>query len=729
MKNKSHLTAFLFILTIIIFAASCGGGGGGGGSVVSFGNNSKPHNGGDAGGWGNGGYTGNGFGGNGGGLGSSGDSNIVITGSTPLEVGTYNYNGASYDSVEALYAALAASSLEDVFYVDFQVEGESTPRKARVTANGKSNDGNDILIEHQYKAFFPDENGGTQEVLFYKRDGIELPGASGSVNIDGFEFEKGWQIDGSFAPAGSKIGVASGGDVNLQDRAVLKTAVYGYKADTGASGGYILGFNPNELTADDTVTVTTDRKITKLQLPSTSINLDLSGATNFKTVNLTNDNPGNLKSITLPSNAETIAGTAFSGCTNLTSVTLPSTLTSIEYDAFSGCEHLQSIEIPAGVTSIAGNTFYGCTNLSSITLPPNLTSIGNFAFSGCTSLTEFVIPNGVKILHGTFYGCSNLKKITIPNSVETIEELTFSGVKENCELIFNTSKNRISKSGTNPFPQDNYKVKFTGTTIPTYDATTSLFNADSHLKEVTIENTITSIPASAFKNCTGLNNGNITIPASVTYIGTGAFDDIGNGLTLTFAGTGNQTLTAFDCPNNQHKVVLGHGVPTNSSNASIFQNDTNLTELTFQGGQFGVNNTFSGCTALQKVTFNSYPSDVSSRSNILPSSVHNIVFKSGLQAIANVKDVGNLFPSTMNYSSLTVTFDNSSGSIRITPNPMNPNPTAFDFDGAENITYKFAVNPNTNMIYDNGTCFKDGQTATAGGTTYTWDSSTKSWQP
>lgn len=725
MKNKSHLTAFLFILAIIIFSASCGGGGGGGGSMVSFGNSSKPHNGGDAGGWGSGNTTGNGFGGNGGGLGSGNDSNVVITGSTPLEVGTYNYNGASYDSVEALYAALAANTLEDVFYVDFQVEGESTPRTARVTANGKSNTGNDILIEHQYKAIFPGENG-PEEVLFYKRDGIELPGGSGTVtNADGFEFEKGWQIDGSFAPAGSIIGVASGGDVNLQDRAVLKTAVYGYKAD---GSGYILGFNTNELTSGDTVTVTTDRKITKLQLPSTSsINLDLSGATNFKTVNLVDVNADSLQEITLPSNAETIGGAAFSGCTNLTSVTLPSTLTSIQFDAFRDCSSLTEIEIPAGVTSIAGSTFYGCTNLTSITLPPNLTAIGNYAFSGCTSLTEFVIPNGVKILHGTFYGCSDLKKITIPNSVETIEELTFSDVKPNCELIFNTSKTRISKSGTNPFPQDNYKVKFTGTTIPTYDATTSLFNADSHLKEVTIENTITSIPASAFKNCTGLSNGgNITIPASVTSIGTGAFDEIGNGLTLTFAGTGNQTLTAFDYPNNQHKVVLGHGVPK-CGGASIFQNDTYLTELTFQGGQFEVNNAFSGCTALHTVTFNSYPSDVGSRSNVLPSSVHNIIIGLGQVPINNVANVGNLFPSTMNYSSLTVTFKNDSSSIRINPN-------AFNFTGANLITYTFAAHPNTNMTYDNGNCFipdapgAPGARTTFSSTNFTWNAGAKEWR-
>ena len=720
MKKASSYFICLISIIAVAVAVSCGGGGGGGGGAVAFKQNSGFHNGGDAGGWGTGNATGNGFGGNGGGLGSSGDSNIVITGSTPLEVGTYTYNGASYNSVEALYAALAASTLEDVFYVDFQVEGESSPRTARVTANGKSNDGNDILIEHQYKAIFQTDSG-PEEVLFYKRDGIELPGGSGSEIIDGFEFEKGWQIDGSFAPAGSIIGVASGGDVDLQDRAVLKTAVYGYKADTGASGSYILGFNSSALTAGDTVTVTTDRKITKLKLPSTSIGfLDLSGATNFKTVNLTNDNPGNLTSITLPSNAETIAGGAFSGCTNLTSVTLPSTLTSIQYDAFRECHHLQSITIPAGVTSIANSTFYGCTSLTSITLPPNLTAIDAYAFYGCTSLTEFVIPNGVTSLTGTFNGCSNLKKITIPNSVTSIGELTFSGVKENCELIFNTSQTTIAKSGTNPFPQNNYKVKFTGTKIPTLNSSTSLFNADSNLKEVTIANTITSIPASAFKNCTGLSNGNITIPASVTSIGTGAFDEIGNGLTLTFAGTGNQTLTAFDYPNNQHKVVLGHGVPK-CGGASIFQNDTYLTELTFQGGQLDVNNAFSGCTALQKVTFNSYPSVI--QTTPLPDNVHNIIIGLGQNPIENVKDVGNLFPSTMNYSTLTVTFynDPSKPGIRI-------NEGAFNFTGANLITYTFVAHPSVHMTYDNGNCFPSGKTTVFSSTTFTWNAGSKSWQ-
>ena len=63
MKNKPLWLVYFLILAII---TSCGGGGGGGGGAVTFQTNPSAHNGGDAGGWGNGNQTGSGFGGSGG---------------------------------------------------------------------------------------------------------------------------------------------------------------------------------------------------------------------------------------------------------------------------------------------------------------------------------------------------------------------------------------------------------------------------------------------------------------------------------------------------------------------------------------------------------------------------------------------------------------------------------------------------------------------------------------
>ena len=121
---------------------------------------------------------------------------------------------------------------------------------------------------------------------------------------------------------------------------------------------------------------------------------------------------------------------------------------------------------------------------------------------------------------------------------------------------------------------------------------------------------------------------------------------------ITFEG--NKKFQSFALPDSFYKVTLKNGVPTNSSgNASIFQNDANLIELTFQGGQFGVNNTFAGCIALDKVTFNSYPSDVSERSNVLPNGTNEIIFMPGMVPITNVSSVGNLFSSTKSFSGFT----------------------------------------------------------------------------
>lgn len=75
-----------------------------------------------------------------------------------------------------------------MFYVNFNVNGESAPRTARIRANSAANPGDDLTIDYQYKLTYTVPSvGGTagsaQEVFFYKRDGasINLPVLSDSV--------------------------------------------------------------------------------------------------------------------------------------------------------------------------------------------------------------------------------------------------------------------------------------------------------------------------------------------------------------------------------------------------------------------------------------------------------------------------------------------------------------------------------------------------------------------
>ncbi len=784
MKNKSPFLACLLILAIIIFAASCGGGGGGGGSMVSFGNNSRPHNGGDAGGWGNGGYNGNGFGGNGGGIGSGNEGEIVITGSTPLNVTKYVYNGTEYSDVTALTTALRASgNLPDSFNVDFYVDSESTPRTARVTANGKANNGQDIFIEHQYKALFPADGGGTQEVLFYKRDGITLPGEGGTVNIGGFDFENGWKIDGTFYSPGAKLSVASSGDVDFISRAVQETSVYGFKPD--GAGGYIMGFRNDALQANgnNNIVVSSDKQISRIELPSSPVNLDLSQATGFTNVNFGSSNKERLAGITLPNTATAIADGAFLNCSSLSSINLPPSVTIIGDNAFD-TSALTAIEIPASVQSIGlgafnscyalgtvtfaagsqlkdigGNAFFDCSSLSTIELPSTVDTIEQYAFAGCTSLESFTIPNGVTELKGTFFGCNNLASISIPPSVNSLQENAFKDVNSGCQLIINSNAETMSVDNS-AMPQATYKVKFTGTRIPTTPGTPGSTIFNSFLSEVTLANTVTAIPQNAFQGCSGLTKvtventpapsslaaigasafygctslQTINIPATVSSIGTQAFNQAGSGVSndciITFEGS--QTMTQCSLPNQNYKVVLNRGVPKigggvlGDNGPSIFENDTNLKEVVYAGGSNLMAYAFTGCSSLNTVTFQSYPTVIGG--SALPNNVGTITFVPSTPMLIGQNspsnDVINLF-SGRNFSTehLDVEFANvDTPTITIYAG-------AFNFTGADAIRYVFTGGPNnTNMHYLSGDCFKDTAYAEdEGGQSYPWDAANKTW--
>lgn len=817
MKNKSPFLACLLILAIIIFAASCGGGGGGGGGMVSFGDNDQLHNGGDAGGWGNGGYNGNGFGGNGGGIGSGDEGEIVITGSTPLNVTKYVYNGTEYSDVTALTTALRASgNLPDSFNVDFYVDSESTPRTARVTANGQANNGQDIFIEHQYKAFFP-ADGGTQEVLFYKGDGITLPGDPAGTEENGFTFETNWNIDGSLYPCGSTIGVAASGDVDFPN-ASRELASYGFKED---GGDYILGFR-SSLAPTGTIAINTNKVIKQVQLPASGdAVLDLSNV-RFKNNEIQSSSwggtAGTVKGVILPSTVTTIGNSAFqfqfgssletvtipssvttigdgafrnlaglrtvnlsgngltsigdmafSNCTALESFEMPNSVTSIGEEAFDGCSSLATLtlsnhlteipyrafyncgnlgtdlNIPASVSEIGETAFWHCTGIQNLTLNNGLQTIDGNAFEGCTGIGSVSIPNTVTTIgDNAFHTCSSLTEVSIPPSVNTIGDRAFFGVGAGCELTINSNGGNISL-GTLALPNSDFSVHLTGTGFPMQNAATSIFDANPNLTSVEIESGISTIPNYAFIDCSKLKDvvlpsgittigddafcnctklETINIPATVTQIKDEAFKNAGqsaaNTLEITFAS--NQNMTQCYLPIHNYKVVLKNGVPSCGGD-SIFKDEQTLKSAVYEGGPSLRNEAFVQCSNMDEITFKSYPSSVGT--NVLPDNVTNIIIGLGEIPINNVKDVKLLFSTGRNFSlyPLTVTFynDPSKPGIRI-------NEGAFNFTGANLITYTFVAHPNVNMTYDDGDCFLSTARTTFSATNFTWDSTNKRWQ-
>ena len=123
----------------------------------------------------------------------------------------------------------------------------------------------------------------------------------------------------------------------------------------------------------------------------------------------------NLKTVVITS-GDSIADSAFAGCSGLTSIEIPDTVTSIGDFAFLDCTGLTRIELPDTLTSVGDSAFAGCTSLTSIEIPDSVTSIGNYAFYNCYSLTSVVIPDSVTSIGGSaFYSCDRLTSVTFKN--------------------------------------------------------------------------------------------------------------------------------------------------------------------------------------------------------------------------------------------------------------------------------------------------------------------------
>ena len=237
----------------------------------------------------------------------------------------------------------------------------------------------------------------------------------------------------------------------------------------------------------------------------------------------------NLSNVTISNGANKIDSDAFYACTSLTSVTIPDSVTSIGESAFYYCTSLTSVTIPDSVTSIGESAFYACTSLTDVTIGDSVTSIGGWAFSYCTSLTSIIIPDSVtSIGESAFYECTSLTDVTIGDSVTSIGECAF----QNCQSLANvTIPNSVTSIGDSAFAGcDNIEnVYYNGSA--TQWVNISFSDASSHPNSyadnfyitgsLELEEGLEEIPDCIFAHCKSLEN--ITIPNSVTSIGSGAF--------------------------------------------------------------------------------------------------------------------------------------------------------------------------------------------------------------
>ena len=229
----------------------------------------------------------------------------------------------------------------------------------------------------------------------------------------------------------------------------------------------------------------------------------------------------------IPNSVTSIGDYAFYGCSGLTSIEIPNSVTSIGEGAFKDCSGLSRLVLPNSITSIGNGVVYGCSNLTNLVIPNSVTSIGDYAVNRCSSLKNIFIPHSVESIGKyAFYGCSELQSVVMGNSVESIGTAAFGGCgltsivvatnnpvydsREDCNAIVETATNTLIAG---------CKETFIPNSVTSIGA--AAFYDCSNLTSLEIPNSVTSIGRSAFENCSDLTS--LEIPNSVTSIGDYAF--------------------------------------------------------------------------------------------------------------------------------------------------------------------------------------------------------------
>ena len=270
-----------------------------------------------------------------------------------------------------------------------------------------------------------------------------------------------------------------------------------------------------------------------------------------------------------------------------TTCTIPETLGGvpvevIAQEAFKDKTNLQSVTFPSKLRNIAVSAFEGCTKLERVTIPNSVTTIGVNAFDqACTIRCKSGTPaQSYAVLNG--------------NPIEYI-----SG-----DFVFKQLKN-------NKVEIVEYSGEDTNLTIPSEWS----------------NNTVTSIAAGVFKDCTDLKR--VTIPRSVEDIGSNAFDKsctiIGYASSgaMYYAGvhgnkveyiSGNFVYKVLS--DNTVEITEYHGedaaltipaawgdYPVSTIGMRVFENNAKLTSVTISDSVTTIkDNAFVGCANLVSAT-------------------------------------------------------------------------------------------------------------------------------
>jgi hypothetical protein len=362
-----------------------------------------------------------------------------------------------------------------------------------------------------------------------------------------------------------------------------------------------------------------------------------------------------LTGITLPNRLTDIGDWAFGCCRKLTSLTLPDSVTYIGYDAFISCSSLTNVTIGHGLSSIPEGAFSSCASLTSVTIPSNITSIGDGAFYTCSSLLAIYFLGNAPSVGVFYYGTFGADSVILYHLAGTAGWNPFDSTSAysrhpmalwnpECQYNYTTNNGTITITGyTGPggavvVPNSIHGWAVTGIGEDAFRITLT------RLTSITLPSSVTTIGSWAFSD-TGLTN--MFISASVTSIGHGAFFTCSNLMAITVDAANasyssvdgilfnkNQT-TVVQCPGGRVESVTLPGSVTDLGNMA-FYGCSSLLGVTIPNGVTGIGSAlFCGCSSLSSVTVPDNVTSIANAAFLGCSSLTNATLGKGVTGIGS----------------------------------------------------------------------------------------------
>lgn len=185
-------------------------------------------------------------------------------------------------------------------------------------------------------------------------------------------------------------------------------------------------------------------------------------------------------------------------------------------DAFMNNETVETVTLPDTIRVVRYGAFENCTALKRVDLP-DTARLEQGVFRNCTSLEEFTLPASQTVIDCTlFYGCTSLREVNIPASVEEINRIEALNMSPLDPFYRCSSIERFNVAADNEY--------YTSVDGAIYTKDMSVLVAYPPTAEsIKLSDSVQMIGDRALSGNPHITS--ITLPASVTYIGSAAFAD------------------------------------------------------------------------------------------------------------------------------------------------------------------------------------------------------------